>query len=128
MVGSDGALSRDPILCRVESPWVTAVAIAIATLACAFAGYMVGHTKQESAAPSSAADLRSQDNGVVGDDSGDPATDAARQRGYEKAFATARDEQFAPAFARAYRKAYANVFEAAGLEPTKHIAVPNPRK
>jgi hypothetical protein len=119
-----GPLPRNPILCRVESPWVTAVAIAIATIACAAAGYMVGHTKEESAAPSPAANLGSQDDAVVADDSGDPATDAARQRGYEKAFATARDEEFAPAFARSYREAYANVFEAAGLEAPKDIAVP----
>jgi hypothetical protein len=108
----------------VESPWVTAVAIAIATIACAFAGYMVGHTKEQSSAASPVADVRSQDDAVVGDDSGDPATDDARQRGYDKAFAAARDEEFAPAFARAYRKAFANVFAAAGLKPPKDIAVP----
>ena len=106
----------------MESPWLTALAIGIATLACAAAGYMVGHSKDSDPPPPAATSSQGADE--TGD-SAAAAPDDAQQRGYDRAFAQARRKEFGPAFARAYREAYTNVFEAAGLQPPKDIAVPD---
>jgi hypothetical protein len=105
----------------VESPWLTGLAIALATIACAAAGYMIGHSKDPEPAPPT---VTTSHGGNSAGSSTSP-TDDAQQRGYDKAFAQARGKEFSPAFARAYREAYMNVFEAAGLQPPKKIPVPD---
>ena len=108
----------------MESRWVNVAAVVIATIACAVAGYVVGHTRDQESSPTLASEPPSADAGASDNASDASQASPAAQRGYDKGFAQAQKDEFAKAFARAYREAYINVFEASGLEPPKEVAVP----
>jgi hypothetical protein len=100
-------------------------AVVIATIACAFAGYMIGHRQDSDPAPAPTAEPARANAGASDDPSAPPESSPAAQDGYDKGFAQARKDEYAKAFERAYREAYINVFEASGLKPPKDVAVPD---
>jgi hypothetical protein len=106
----------------VESRWVNVAAVVVATIACAVAGYVVGHAKDQESTPALASEPPSADASDNPSDASEGSP--AEQKGFDKGFSQAQEDEFAKAFARAYREAYINVFEASGLEPPKEVAVP----
>jgi cystathionine beta-lyase family protein involved in aluminum resistance len=49
------------------------------------------------------------------------------EEGYAQGFKAAQKRTYGPAYASAYKEAYAAEFESVGLDPPKHIPVPNRR-
>jgi flagellar biosynthesis/type III secretory pathway protein FliH len=100
--------------------------VVVATIACAVAGYVVGHTKDRESTPALASEPPNADAEASDNPSDASEGSPAAQKGFDKGFSQAQEDEFAKAFARAYREAYVNVFEASGLEPPKEVTVPSP--